>query len=137
MDPIESFSLSSTHLAFALKSPHLNEATHTRQDVYLMPLPDLSASTTAKFPPLQLTSGSQGAVSGVSFSPDGKKVAWLEMAKDGNESDRRRVVVHELSTVRGKAGLNVEWTEEWDRSPSSLTVCIPRAWCGWLRVPDR
>ncbi|KAK4686640.1 hypothetical protein P7C73_g3487, partial [Tremellales sp. Uapishka_1] len=119
-DPIDTshYSLSSTHVAVAVKPPHLNVALHTRLNVYLLPLPHLTSSVA---PPLQLTGGGQGAVSGVNFSPDEKKIAWLEMGIDGYESDRNVVVVHELSTTRGKAGLNVEWTSEWDRSPSSIS----------------
>ena len=32
------------------------------------------------------------------FSPDGKYVAWLSMARDGYESDRQRLCVYELAT---------------------------------------
>ncbi|KAG2352080.1 hypothetical protein BDR07DRAFT_1439646, partial [Suillus spraguei] len=37
----------------------------------------------------QLTSGIQGATHSPVFSPSGDKVAWLELAIDGHESDRR------------------------------------------------
>ncbi len=32
------------------------------------------------------------------FSPDGKYVAWLSMARDGYESDRQRLCIYELAT---------------------------------------
>lgn len=32
------------------------------------------------------------------FSPDGKKVAWLSMERDGYESDRQRLCVYDLAT---------------------------------------
>ena len=32
------------------------------------------------------------------FSPDGKYVAWLSMARDGYESDRQRLCLYELKT---------------------------------------
>ncbi|KAL1411579.1 Dipeptidyl-peptidase 5 [Vanrija albida] len=112
----DQFSLSPTHIAFALKPPHLQIATHTRLDVHLQPL-DQPGSR-----PIQLTPGEHGAISGVEFSPDGKKIAWLEMAQDGYESDRRVVVVHTLSG--SKFGSSVRWTQEWDRSPSDITWAL-------------
>ena len=38
--------------------------------------------------PRALTSGKQGATHGPVFSKKGTKVAWLELDKDGYESDR-------------------------------------------------
>jgi len=32
------------------------------------------------------------------FSPDGKNIAWLSMKEDGNESDKNRIIVMNLST---------------------------------------
>jgi len=49
------------------------------------------------------------------FSPDGKTLTYLAMAKPGYESDRFRVVL--LSWPGGKERI---LTENWDRSPSSL-----------------
>lgn len=39
-------------------------------------------------PPRELTSGKQGAVHSPVFNSQGTKVAWLELDKDGYESDR-------------------------------------------------
>lgn len=112
MDPIDGdlFSISVTHLAVALKPTHINPATHTRMDVHLLPLAGPRGT------PLQLTPGSQGAISALSFSPDGRKLVWLEMAKDGYESDKRVVVVHTLNG--NKIGSSERWTDAWDRSPA-------------------
>jgi dipeptidyl aminopeptidase/acylaminoacyl peptidase len=114
MDPHGSVAVSSTHLAFAVKPPHLNPATHTRQDVYIVPLDHSSHE------PKQLTPKDHGAISSLKFSPDGKKLAWLEMAEDGYESDKRVIVVHELAKKGNKK--TEKWTEEWDRSPSEIEV---------------
>ena len=38
--------------------------------------------------PKELTSGKQGAVHSPVFNTQGSKVAWLELDKDGYESDR-------------------------------------------------
>ena len=114
MDPHGSVAISSAHLAFTVKPPHLNFATHTREDVYILPL-DHSVHE-----PKQLTPKDHGAISSLKFSPDGKKLAWLEMAEDGYESDKRVVTVHELSK-KGN-GKTEKWTGDWDRSPSVLQV---------------
>ncbi|WVQ79967.1 hypothetical protein IAT38_002068 [Cryptococcus sp. DSM 104549] len=115
-DPIDasSYSLSSTHIALAVKLPHQNVATHTREDVYLFPLPS-TPSATSPASPKHLTAYPHGAINNVVFSPDGKKLAWLEMKKDGYESDRRVVVVYDIKKGKGE-----RWTEEWDRSPSAI-----------------
>lgn len=123
MDPIPEISLSKAHLAFAAKTPLLNVATHTRQEVYLLPVHSLDTDSFSSRP-FQLTPGNQGSVSSLSFSPDGKKVAWLQMGKDGYESDKRVIVVHELSTERGKLGKTTRQLEAWDRSPSSIKVIV-------------
>ncbi|WVQ99659.1 hypothetical protein IAU59_006798 [Kwoniella sp. CBS 9459] len=115
MDPFGSFSISPDHIAIALKTPHLSYATHTREDIYLLPLPKSFSRPHHPVNFHHLTPHKHGAISGLTFSPDGKKLAWLEQAKDGYESDRRVVNVH---TFDGKT---VQWTEEWDRSPSSIT----------------
>ena len=39
-------------------------------------------------PPRELTSGKQGAIHSPVFNTQGTKVAWLELDKDGYESDR-------------------------------------------------
>jgi len=84
MDPITSFSVSSTHIAFAAKSPYLNVESHTREDVYILPL-HLSSWA---IQPSHHTPGTHGAINGVTFSPDGMQLAELEMAKDEYESYR-------------------------------------------------
>jgi hypothetical protein len=67
-----------------------------------------------------LTPHEHGAISGLKFSPDGKKLAWLEMREDGYESDKRVIVVHTLAK-RG-VGQSERWVENWDRSPSDIEV---------------
>lgn len=109
MDP-PSFALSGSHLAVGVKARHLNNALHTREDVYIV---DLSHLNSIK--PSHLTGYNHGALSGLTFSPDGSKLAWLEMALDGYESDKRVAVVHDTKKA-------VKWTETWDRSPSAIIV---------------
>ncbi len=49
------------------------------------------------------------------FSPDGRTLAWLAMARPGYESDRFRV-----TTMHWPDGPATTITEAWDRSPASL-----------------
>ncbi|MFW6128891.1 MAG: prolyl oligopeptidase family serine peptidase [Candidatus Aminicenantaceae bacterium] len=49
------------------------------------------------------------------FSPDGKTLAYLAMARPGYESDRFRVILKSWPDGKEKV-----LTEDWDRSPSSL-----------------
>lgn len=124
-----------------VKDTHLNYAFHTTRQVYLASValewktlslsgsypyegyqfsaPGISQGTKAD--PTLLTSGDQAAVSECKFSPDGTRVAWLEMMEDGNESDRNRVVVYDLGERK-----KVVMTETWDRSPSAITVRLLR-----------
>jgi dipeptidyl aminopeptidase/acylaminoacyl peptidase len=108
MDAISEFSLNGHRVAVALKPNDISVALHTRMEVHVIDLDKLGKAT-------QLTPGNLGAVSGVEFSRDGSKLAWLQMAEDGYESDKRVVTVH---TFEG--GSTETWTQNWDRSPDSL-----------------
>lgn len=50
------------------------------------------------------------------YSPDGRHIAFLSMSRPGYESDRRRVRLYDRHT-----GSITTLTEEWDRSPVSLS----------------
>ncbi|MEO8278023.1 MAG: S9 family peptidase [Thermoanaerobaculia bacterium] len=50
-----------------------------------------------------------------SFSPDGKKLAYLRMARPGFEADRLVLVVRD-----GMSGADVPLTEKWDRSVDEM-----------------
>ncbi|GAA5860941.1 hypothetical protein JCM3774_003195 [Rhodotorula dairenensis] len=106
------FSVSSTHLLFHSKDPHVNPAWHTRTEVYLVPL---SPRTAAEAEPRSLTVGTQGACASPVLSPDGSRAAWLEMREDGYEADRLRVMIYEI-----EGGQRSDATPSWDRSPSAI-----------------
>ena len=48
------------------------------------------------------------------FSPDGGRIAWLSMERDGYEADRNRLFVHDFA-----AGSSVELTAEYDNDAHS------------------
>jgi dipeptidyl aminopeptidase/acylaminoacyl peptidase len=62
-----------------------------------------------------LSESNPAADSQPAFSPDGRTLAWLAMARPTYEADRRRIVLYDVAT--GKKRL---LTEGWDRSPSSI-----------------
>ncbi len=68
--------------------------------------------------PRALTADNKAFDTAPAFSPDGKFLAYLRMARPGYESDRQRIALMEWSqrtpTVR-------VLTENWDRSPSEFT----------------
>ncbi|KAL8279701.1 hypothetical protein RQP46_007796 [Phenoliferia psychrophenolica] len=109
------FSLSGTHLLFHAKDPNVNQAWHTRTQVYLVPFFPRTAADAA---PKALTVGTQGACSSPTFSDDGTRIAWLEMREDGYEADRSRLMIYEVESAH-------RWgaTEKWDRSPGGVTWC--------------
>jgi dipeptidyl aminopeptidase/acylaminoacyl peptidase len=91
-------------------------AVSTNSDVYRY---DLTTRRT-----VNLTDGMMGYDIEPRFSPDGRYVAWLSMARDGYEADRNRLFVRELASGRAR-----ELTGSFDQdahgpawSPDSRTV---------------
>jgi len=85
-----------------------SEAWSTDFDLYLAPIGGSK-------PPKCLTESNKAWDTNPVFSPDGKTLAYLAMARPGYESDRFRIVLKPWP--KGKARV---LTEAWDRSPSSF-----------------
>jgi len=109
-DALSSFALSATHLLLSAKDPHLSPATHTRRPIYLVPLHEHLGEDIR-----ELTAGGKGATANVRFSPDASRAAWLEMAIDGYEADRNRLVIYELSS-----GKRHEFAQGWDTARTAF-----------------
>ena len=62
----------------------------TNSDIYLY---NIEAKTT-----INLTEGMMGYDTHPCFSPDGKKIAWLSMERDGYESDKNRLFIMDLDS---------------------------------------
>ncbi|HET6372000.1 MAG TPA: S9 family peptidase, partial [Candidatus Polarisedimenticolia bacterium] len=62
-----------------------------------------------------LTEPNEAADTSPAYSPDGKTIAYLAMARPGYESDRQAVVLHDRATGRSRI-----LTDAWDRSAGSL-----------------
>jgi dipeptidyl aminopeptidase/acylaminoacyl peptidase len=68
-----------------------------------------------KSPPIDLTSENKAYDEAPSFSPDGRSLAVLAMARPGYEADRRRIVVIDMQTKKSRVV-----ADGWDRSPHSI-----------------
>jgi dipeptidyl aminopeptidase/acylaminoacyl peptidase len=81
-------------------------ALSTNSDIFLYNLAEKSTKN--------LTQGMLGYDKVPVFSPDGTKIAWLSMARDGYESDKNRLMVLELSS-----GQRIDLTQNFDQNAES------------------
>jgi dipeptidyl aminopeptidase/acylaminoacyl peptidase len=91
-------------------------ATSTNTDLYYY---DMASHKTINW-----TAGMMGYDTNPSFSPDGRRLAWLSMARDGYESDKVDIIVMDVAT-RGMMKLNL--TAGWDGAVASY---------GWGKASD-
>lgn len=96
-------------VVFAAKREVSREAWTTNFDLFVSPVDGSQA-------PRNLTGANPAWDTHPLFSPDGKRLAYLSMSRPGYESDRFRIVLMDWPSGRPRT-----LTEEWDRSPSSLT----------------
>jgi dipeptidyl aminopeptidase/acylaminoacyl peptidase len=106
----DDFDITDAHILYTTKDPSVPEAAHTRQNVYIVPIDGSER-------PKQLTSGNQGATHSPALSPKGDKAVWLELAKDGYESDHSSIVVYDLKKM-----VRFLVSAHWDRSPDGIRV---------------
>ncbi len=101
------FSADSQSLVFGARLADNKEAWSTNFDLYQVP------AAGGKLMPL--TADNPAWDTQPRFSPDGKHLAWLAMARPGFESDRFQVMLRDLDT-----GTTRSLTPEWDRSFGAL-----------------
>ncbi len=94
-------------LVFTAKDVGAEEAWSTNFDLFL-------AAVDGKAAPQKLTNSPATDTTPL-FSPDGKTIAYLAMARAGYEADRYRIVLRAWP-----GGQDRVLTESWDRSPSSF-----------------
>ena len=95
-------------LVFTARDAGREEAWSTNFDLYRVPA-DASAR------PVNLTPSNRAWDTQPVFSPDGKTLAYLAMARAGYEADRYRIVLRSWPDGRNRV-----LTEAWDRSPQSI-----------------
>ncbi|OHB84481.1 MAG: peptidase S9 [Planctomycetes bacterium RBG_19FT_COMBO_48_8] len=93
---------------FTARDVGTEESWSTDFDLYLAPVDGSE-------PPKCLTEKNEAWDTNPIFSPDGKTLAYLSMARPGYESDRFRIILR-----RWPGNLERVLTEDWDRSPSSI-----------------
>ncbi len=100
-------------IVFSARDVGREEAWSTNFDLFTVPL-DGSA------PPRKLSS-SPGTDGHPAFSPDGKTLAYLSMARAGYEADRNRIVLRDWASGRETIhDLRADASPRGDRSPGSL-----------------
>ncbi len=96
-------------VVFTARLAGAREPWSTDFDLYVVPIQGSGA-------PSLITLDNRAWDTGPVFSPDGRTLAYLAMARPGYESDRFRIVLK--SWPDGEARV---LTEDWDRSPGSIT----------------
>jgi Tol biopolymer transport system component len=86
----------------------IDYALSTNTDIYFYNL----ASGETK----NMTKGMMGYDNNLTFSPDGKYMAWESMERDGYEADKHRLFLMDLTTGKAK-----DMTEGWDQNAGHLT----------------
>lgn len=86
----------------ARKKTGLDYALSTDSNIWLYNLETMQTQN--------LTPQNPGYDKNPAFSPDGRQIAWLRMPSKAYEADRKRLMVHDLSSGRTK-----ELTADWDR----------------------
>lgn len=101
------FDPAGTQIIYVCKKKHGKEyAISTNTDIYRYDI--LSGKTE------NLSEGMMGYDVQPVFSPDGKQLTWLSMARDGFEADKNDVIVYDLAT---KTRTNL--TKDWDGTVSA------------------
>ena len=102
------FSPDGRSIVFAARNVGAEEPWSTNLDLFLAPVDGSQ-------PPRNLTAANTATDNLPAFSPDGKTLVWLAMARPGFEADRLRIKLMDLATGRQRT-----LAEEWDRSPEGL-----------------
>jgi dipeptidyl aminopeptidase/acylaminoacyl peptidase len=104
-------------VTFKSKAPELPRANNTASYIYLAPHDGSKKAVAINGPDSPGTPKNiKGDSSSPVFSPDGRRIAYLQMEDVAYESDRRTVYVYTLEskdTIRTLA-------KDWDRSPSAI-----------------
>ncbi|PVU88792.1 hypothetical protein BB559_005392, partial [Furculomyces boomerangus] len=103
-----SFSPDGKSVLFSAKIQGREEAWQTQGGIFTVPA-DGSAA------PVMHNSDFMGAASSPVYSPDGKSIAWLQMATRGYESDQNQILLLDIASQQRRRLI-----ASWDRSPDSI-----------------
>lgn len=116
------FDISKAGLVFIAKDPNLDPASHTKTDLYYIPLKYFTEPV-APDPQVIFTGCFRGYCGSPAFSPDGRSLAFTRMKIDGYESDKPRLfLISDINDI-----YNVQEFFEskdgngfWDRCPGKI-----------------
>lgn len=98
----------SKHIVYVCKKKFGKEySLSTNTDIYFY---NINAASTTNF-----TEENPGYDTYPVFSPDGKKIAWLSMARDGYEADKNRLMVYDFAS-----GIRTDISKDWDETITSF-----------------
>ncbi|KAJ2987074.1 hypothetical protein NUW58_g4707 [Xylaria curta] len=104
-------------VAFLTKAPELSKANHTASYIYLVPHDSSKAAVSVNGPGSSAPQHAKGASASPRWSPDGKKLAYLQQDGISYESDRFKLYVAAVQGINSKVSAVAA---DWDSSPSSL-----------------
>ena len=100
-------------VAFLSKAPQLPKANYTASYIFVVPADGSSVAAPINGAGSSADAdGHQGASAAPRFSPDGKKLAYVQQDGISYESDRNKVYVYDLGSKSSSV-----LAEDWDRSP--------------------
>lgn len=102
------FSNDGSKLVFVARVRGVSEPWSTNTDLYEVPV---SGSALTDVKPVNLTPDNKGYDNTPVFSPDGKQLAWLSMARPDFEADKLRILIRDLAS-----GATRELSKDVDRS---------------------
>lgn len=116
------FDISSAGIAFVAKDPTLNPATNTKANFYFLPASSFLAPSSSNLQKVEVE-GLEGASTSPVFSPDGVAAAFLQMKKNGYESDKNRIILIP-NIMKSSSAIELLQSNDgkglWDRSPSAI-----------------
>ena len=125
----DNFDISASGIIFVARDTNLNPAFNTKCNFYHISLSDFSSPPSGA--PQQIgIEKLQGAATSPVYSPDGKSAVYLQMKKNGYDSDKNYVVlISLLDGALDSLGLSSsaellelkDGQSEWDVSPSAVT----------------
>jgi dipeptidyl aminopeptidase/acylaminoacyl peptidase len=101
-----SFSPETSEIAFVTKAEP-NEAVHTNSDIFIVDLKTKEKRC--------ITSENKGVDTMPLYSPDGKYIAYLSMARPGYESDKQRIMIYDRKSKEVR-----DISKDWDYQPSQI-----------------
>ncbi|KAI0534930.1 dipeptidyl-peptidase-like protein V precursor [Xylaria digitata] len=104
-------------VAFLTKAPELSKANYTASYIYLVPHDGSKVALPVNGPNGSAPRNAKGASGSPRWSPDGKKLAYVQQDGISYESDRNKLYVATFDGLKSKVSAVAQ---DWDSSPSGL-----------------